>query len=94
MHRNTAQGGAAPRGFDWAEFGEWIRDNTAWTLPETHNRPMGGMSDQVQFGAARKPSKRSNKNNVISGHNLKRNCRHQLPVGLDAAFVAPAIKCS
>jgi len=56
-----------------------------WTLPEAQHRPVGARSDAVQFGAARKPA-RQNTNGVISGHNLKRNCRHQLPVGIEAAF--------
>jgi hypothetical protein len=83
----------APRGFGWSEFGAWIHDNTAWTLPDPH--VPGALSEEVQFGAARKASKKKkNTNSVISGHNLKRNCRHQLPIGLEAAFMAPAIKCT
>jgi len=93
VHRNTVQGGVAPRGFGWSEFGAWIHDNTAWTLPDPH--VPGALSEEVQFGAARKASKKKkNTNSVISGHNLKRNCRHQLPIGLEAAFMAPAIKCT
>ena len=92
VHRNVVPGSAGPRGLDWSEFKAWIRENTAWTLPEASNRA-APVTAAVVFGAGRKRGPSSTRSSVISGHNLKRNCRHTMPLGLHTHYIIPAILC-
>jgi hypothetical protein len=78
----------APRGFEWNEFKNWLRDNTAWRIPvDAESKHV-----DVEFGSGRK-NLGAQHSSVVSAHNLKRNCRHTLPVGLSATYTTPALKC-
>jgi len=109
-HRNTVEGPGGGTGplfnRDWPAFKAWVEDVTAWTLPEASNRDgRSGLfgsagtprpADAAVFGSARKHAggKGGSPTGRVSGHNLKRNCRHTLPVGLEADYTLPAIRCT
>lgn len=71
--------------FGYDQLHAWLREVTVWSLPEVN-------IESVVYGAAAK-KKRQPASTVVSGHNVKRNCRYLPPSPEEAAYILPAIKC-
>mmetsp|Transcript_79854 Transcript_79854/g.156174 ORF Transcript_79854/g.156174 Transcript_79854/m.156174 type:complete len:404 (-) Transcript_79854:331-1542(-) len=82
INRNTAKIGDGPRGLEWSDCKQWLLDNTAWRYPSEAESKRG-----VESGTGQ--------NHIITGHNLKHNCRYTSRSAYSSASsTAPAIICT